>query len=155
MIYSSSTPLTDQTTIEILDSSSNGNQNSIGMFLYAIEASETRRQYMSKLKTFFDFIELKGTLEEQSIQFVQKANNNSSSNGTNNNWTLVSIMHFINYQKERVTKREITDATLRNYYKPIQRFCEMNDISIGWKKVAKDIPHLLTRLMIGLLLSKR
>jgi hypothetical protein len=110
------------------------------MFLYAIKTPETRRQYMSKLKAFFDFLELTGTLEEQSIQFIQKANSiDGGGNGTN--WTLACIMRFINYPKERVAKREITETTLRNYYKPIKLFCGMNDISIGWKKVAKGIPR--------------
>jgi len=51
------------------------------------------------------------------------------------------VIRFINFQKERVTNSEITESTLRNYYKPIKLFCEMNDIQLAWKKIAKGIPR--------------
>lgn len=56
-------------------------------------------------------------------------------------WALTSIIQFISYQKARVAKKEITEFTLRNYYKPIKLFCEMNDIQLGWRKIAKGIPY--------------
>jgi len=51
------------------------------------------------------------------------------------------VIHFVNFQKGRVTKKEITESTLRNYYKPIKLFCEMNDIGLSWKKIAKALPR--------------
>jgi len=110
------------------------NQDPIGMFLYAIRAKETRRQYTSKLKAFFDHLGLEGTLDEQASQFVREC-------GKDGNWALNSVIRFINFQKERVTNSEITESTLRNYYKPIKLFCEMNDIQLAWKKIAKGIPR--------------
>lgn len=103
------------------------------MFLYAIRAEETRRQYTAKLKAFFDFLGLKGSLEEQAAQFIRQSIRNSD-------WVMTSLVRFINHQKERVSKKEITESTLRNYYKPIKLFCEMNDIQLNWKKIAKGIP---------------
>lgn len=117
--------LTDQA--EILGIS---NQDPIGMFLYAIRAEETKRQYPSKLKAFFDYLDLKGSFEDQAKQFVTRSIKDS-------NWTMTSLMRFINFQKERVLKKEITESTLKNYYKPIKLSCEMNDIQLSWKKIGK------------------
>ena len=47
---------------------SSGN-DPMGMFLYAIKAKETKRQYTSKLKAFFDYLGLGGDLNEQAAQF--------------------------------------------------------------------------------------
>lgn len=38
-------------------------------------------------------------------------------------------MKFTYFQKERVDRKEITGATVRNYVKSIKLFCEMADIS--------------------------
>ncbi len=39
-----------------------------------------------------------------------------------------------------VAEKEITAGTLRNYYKPIKLFCDMNDILVNWKIVKRGIP---------------
>ncbi len=44
-------------------------------------------------------------------------------------------------QKDRAEKKEISEATVPNYFKPIKLFCEMNDISLNWKKIGRRIPH--------------
>ena len=106
----------------------------MAMFLYAIKAKETKRQYISKLQAFFDYLNLQGELNEQAAQFVDRSLKEAG-------WAMASLMRFINLQKERVSRKEITEATLRNYYKPIKLFCEMNDIEISWKKIAKGIPR--------------
>jgi integrase len=43
--------------------------------------------------------------------------------------------------KERVERKEITGATIRNYVKSIKLFCEMNDILIPWKKITRGLPR--------------
>jgi hypothetical protein len=43
--------------------------------------------------------------------------------------------------KERVERKEISGATLRNYVKTIKLFCEMNEILIPWKKVTRGLPR--------------
>ena len=50
-------------------------------------------------------------------------------------------MQYIEYQKERVEKGEIKESTINNYYKSIKLFCEMNDIILNWKKIAKGKPQ--------------
>ena len=47
-------------------------QDPIDMFLFVLRAPETKRQYMSRLRIFFDYIGLKGGIEEQAEQFVAR-----------------------------------------------------------------------------------
>lgn len=110
------------------------NQEPLAVFLFALRADETKRMYTRKLKAFFDFLEIEGDLEEKSRAFVMQATKDL-------NWALVSLMRFITFQKERVTRKEISESTLRNYHKPIKLFCEMNDIQINWKKVTRGLPR--------------
>lgn len=56
------------------------------------------------------------------------------------NWVFRSIVGFIQIQKERVDKKEITGSTIRNYVKAIKLFTEMNDILISWKKITRGLP---------------
>jgi hypothetical protein len=107
------------------------------MFLFALRAPETKRQYMSRLHIFFDYIGLKGDIEEQADQFVVQSVKDPT-------WAIGCLMRFIRHQKERVQKKEITEASLRNYYKPIKLFCEVNDVTLSWKKIAKGIPRART-----------
>jgi hypothetical protein len=50
-------------------------------------------------------------------------------------------MQYIEHQKERVEKGEIKESTINNYYKSVKLFCEMNDILLNWKKIAKGKPQ--------------
>jgi hypothetical protein len=50
------------------------------------------------------------------------------------------IIKFLEFQKERVEKWDITGATLRNSVKSLKLFCEMTDIPISWKKITRGLP---------------
>ena len=56
------------------------------------------------------------------------------------NWSLNSILKFVQFQKYRVDKKEISGATVRNYVKSIKLFCEMADMPIPWKKITRGLP---------------
>jgi hypothetical protein len=58
----------------------------------------------------------------------------------NGNWMLNNILKFVQYQKDRVDRKEITAARIRNYVKSINLFCEMADIPIPWKKITRRVP---------------
>ncbi len=110
--------------------------NPMSVFMYALRAPESRRQYPGRLKVFLDYLGLEGTIEEQAKQFVKKAAKNPK-------WLHESLMNFILYQKERVNRKEISEGTIGNYYKAIKLFCEMNfdQPLINWKKIARGLPR--------------
>jgi integrase len=87
------------------------------------------------MKTFFNFINIppNGSLEEQCNIFAAKGLEDHK-------WAFHNIIKFLQYEKERVEKEEITGATLRNFVKTIKLFCEMSDIPIQWKKITRGLP---------------
>jgi hypothetical protein len=104
------------------------------LFVFAMNAAQTKEKYTTRLDRFFRFIAIPGsTIEERCKIFVEKGKNN-------NDWVLYDIRKFLQFQKERVEKKEISGATLRNYIKSIKLFCEMNDILIPWKKLTRGLP---------------
>lgn len=110
--------------------------NAYFMFTYGIRSPLTRKYYERRLKTFFDFIDLQGTtIEERCNTFAERAIRD-------NTWALNCIIKFLQFQKERVERKEITAATLRNFVKAIKLFCEMSDIQIQWKKITRGFPKV-------------
>jgi hypothetical protein len=107
------------------------------MFVYAIRSALTRDYYLRRLRRFFDFINLEkqATIEERCNLFAGRGK-------TDPDWAFNRIMGFFQFQKERVEKREITGATLRNFVKAIKLFCEMSDIPVPWKKIARGLPKI-------------
>jgi hypothetical protein len=106
------------------------------LFKYAVRTEITRRYYERWIRTFFDFIgiSLGTTTEERCNLFAQKGK-------IDMNWALSNILKFVYYQRERVDKKEISGATVRNYTKIIRLFCEMADIPIQWKKITRGLPR--------------
>jgi integrase len=103
-------------------------------FLYALKAPDSKRQYPRRLEYFFDYLGLKGTLKEKCLTFYNQAK-------TDLRYTQHQLMLYIEYQKERAEKGEIAESTINNYYKSIKLFCEMNDLLLNWKKIAKGKPQ--------------
>ncbi len=107
------------------------------MFKYAIKTEITRKYYERRLKKFFDFIEFESI--EKDIEY--RCNKFAERSKGNVNWALSQIIRFLQYQKERVEKKEITSGTLKNFVKSLKVFCEMSDISIPWKKIIRGLPN--------------
>ena len=80
-----------------------------------------------------DYLKLPGRLDEQAKQFLTNAR-------TNPRWAQESLMSFIEFQKERVTRNEISESTITNYYKATKLFCVMNDLVLNWKKICRGLP---------------
>jgi hypothetical protein len=55
-------------------------------------------------------------------------------------WFTEALIDYIVDYKQKVEKKEIVAGTLRNYYKPIKLFCDMNNILLNWKLIARGIP---------------
>lgn len=104
------------------------------VFKYALKAPESQRQYPRRLKIFLDYLGLEGNLEQQAEQFYLTAISNHA-------WVEESLMAFIAYEKERSKNGEISDSTIPNYYRATKLFCEMNDITLNWKKIARGLPR--------------
>jgi len=106
------------------------------LFIFAMNAPQTREKYITRLDRFFRFVNVQGaTIEERCRSF------NDTAKKDNNKWVLNNILRFLQIYKERVERREISGATLRNYVKSIKLFCEMNDILIPWKKITRGLPR--------------
>jgi hypothetical protein len=107
------------------------------LFVFAINAEQTREKYITRMKKFLEIIgidqEKKLTMQERCKVFKDKAR-------SENEWLLNVIIQFLQYQKSRVSRREITGSTLRNYVKVLKLFCEMNDLFVPWKKLTRGLP---------------
>jgi integrase len=103
-------------------------------FLYALKAPDSKRQYPRRFEYFLDYLGLQGTLKEKCNIFYEQAKQDIL-------WTQHQIMQYIEFQKERAEKGEIAESTINNYYKSVKLFCEMNDIVLNWKKIAKGKPQ--------------
>jgi integrase len=104
------------------------------LYIYAMKAPMTRDRYQTRLAKFLTFIGIAGnTVQEQSRAFAKKGKDDSI-------WALNSVLKFVQFQKDRVDKKEISGATVRNYVKSIKLFCEMADMPIPWKKITRGLP---------------
>jgi hypothetical protein len=121
-------------------SKSKSNSPALNSFIYALKSSEAQRQYCMRLRLFFDFLGLHGSLEEQAETFLQKLKDNDDDDGHGGvRWTQDSIINFVNHHKQRALRKELAAGTLNNYFMAVKLFCEMNDIgatTINWKRIA-------------------
>jgi integrase len=101
--------------------------------MYALKAPETRRQYPQRFKMFLDYLKLQGSLEKQARQFLSKARNDPQ-------WAEENFMQFIGFQIDRVKREEISESTISNYYKATKLFCEMNNLTLNWKRIRRGLP---------------
>jgi hypothetical protein len=88
-------------------------------FMYGMRAHETRRKYVPIVEKFFDFLGFKGAIEQKAEDFMAKASGN-------NPWVSESLLKFITYQKSRAERGEISEATVRNFFKPVKLFLDPN-----------------------------
>ena len=111
--------------------------NPYQMFAYSIRSELTRKYYERRLNRFFDFIEF-----EANAVLEQRCNNFAVKGKSDINWALNKIMTFLQFQKERSQRGEITPATLGNLVRAIKLFCEMSDIQIPWKKITRGLTRI-------------
>jgi integrase len=104
------------------------------LFIFALNSPSTKEKCVPRLNRFFEFINLNGTMQEKSLIFVKNANEQPS-------WALGSVIKFLQMNKARVERKEITAATLLNSVKVIKLFCEMNDVLLPWKRITRGLPR--------------
>jgi hypothetical protein len=107
-------------------------------FLFALKSPESKRQYPRRLKMFFEFeFDKTLSLEAQASLFLKQAS--KGKNGIQ--WATQYFIRFLNYQKDRAQKGEISESTIPNYYKAAKLFCVMNDLIVNWQKIGKGVPY--------------
>jgi hypothetical protein len=79
-------------------------------------------------------LRLAGSLEDQAKQFLVKTKESHQ-------WAEDALIGFISYELERAKRRKISESTIPNYYRATKLFCEMNDIILNWKKIARGLPR--------------
>ena len=104
-------------------------------FFDAIRSPITRHKYEKRLDLFFRDIKTDGSdLEARARSFSRQAR-------SDNQWATQAINGYMRKQKERAERHEIAESTVPNFLKPIKLFCEMNDITLNWKKISRRIPR--------------
>ena len=106
------------------------------LYMFAVKSPITRQKYQKRLAKFLDSISLDQddkTIEQRALRFGETGSKDP-------NWAFISIVKFVQSQRDRVNRKEITGATVRNYIKSIKLFCEMADISVPWKKITRGLP---------------
>jgi integrase len=105
------------------------------LYLYSMKSPITKQKYQRSLERFLDFIGIKGnSLEDKAKAFILKGQ-------IYNAWAFNSALSFLRYQKERVDRKEVTGATVRNYVKSMKLFCEISDVPIIWSKLTRGLPR--------------
>jgi hypothetical protein len=85
------------------------------MFLFALRSPKTREKCTGRLRMFFDFIGIPGnSMVERSKVFCDRAKN--IDNSTSSGWAFTSIIQYMQHQKERAERKEITAGTVKNYF---------------------------------------
>lgn len=107
----------------------------MGLFLYGIKSPVTKDRYLRRLGHFFDFMELQGKIDDQAKSLITQIKENEPT------WISTKIMNYIQYHKERAERGELSDATVRNYYKPVKLFLDMNEVVLPWKKITRGLPR--------------
>lgn len=72
-------------------------------------------------------------MQERCSTFAKKAKDQPS-------WAVSSVIKYLQMNKDRVEKKEITAATLHNNVKVLKLFSEMNDILLPWKRITRGLP---------------
>src|SRR5215469_6826514 len=108
------------------------------MFKFSVRSETTRKYYERRIRLFLDFVnfglENKNNMEERCNEFAYKG-------GSEVKWAVEQVIWFLQFQKDRVEKSEITPSTLSNYVKSLKLFCDVCDIAIPWKKIIRGLPR--------------
>jgi hypothetical protein len=124
-------------TINTTTATTTPNKPSI-ICLYVPKFSSYQKTIPKKVKAFFDYIGLPGkNLEEQGQVFLDKARENQQ-------WAEENILLFLDFQKQRVLRKELAAGTLKNLCLAIKTFYDAHDDllpSLNWKRLSRALPR--------------
>jgi hypothetical protein len=93
-------------------------QSPYSAFVMAIRSPITRQKYVQRLQYFLSFLDInEGNIESNCNILAKKSKADLQ-------WLINGLMGYLQIHRQRVERREISGATLRNYLKPIKLFCE-------------------------------
>jgi len=119
----------------IIDGKNVNNKNrTTGKFLVC-NRPITKDRYKRRLGDFFKFLEIDDDLKFQAKYFMVQSNEKGKQ------WVFVNVMNFLSFHKERVECGEIANLTIRNYYKPLKLFLEINNFELSWKRIGWCLPR--------------
>jgi integrase len=111
-------------------------EDPLASYFYAIKSKATKRQYIFKLRSYFNYLGIQGDdLQDQTARFLAQASKDHS-------WAQGCLIGFITHLKKQVENKEITGGTLKNYYASIKLFHEQNDLQVNWKKISRGLPEV-------------
>jgi hypothetical protein len=83
------------------------------IYLYTPRSHSTREMYLRRLRRFFDAINIEGSTFGARCNLFAKGREDPS-------WAFNCILRFVQSQKDRVDRKEITGGTFRNCVKVIK-----------------------------------
>ena len=92
--------------------------NAYSLFVYAVRSQVTKDYYLRRLRISL-IIQIYNLIKPWKRDVITSLGMEQMIH-----WAFNVIIRFLQYQKERVEKEEITGATLRNFVKAIKLFCE-------------------------------
>jgi hypothetical protein len=103
-------------------------------FIMAIRSPVTREKYLQRLGYFLSYVGINdGNIENRCNHLGQKSKADPI-------WLANNLVRYLYIQRQRAERREISEATLRNYIKPIKLLCEQLEISLPWKRITRGMP---------------
>lgn len=109
-------------------------------FEYAISSVQTKEYYHRNLEKFLMFLDINSSEDlELGVNLLYDL---IKKEGTE--WFSDCLEDYISFLKNKVNSKQISAGTLRNYYKPVKLFCDMNDILLNWKRISRGIPSTRT-----------
>jgi hypothetical protein len=93
------------------------------LFLFAMRSPKTREKCIGRFRMFFDFINIsEGPMENRCLVFYERATEDPR-------WAYRSIIRYLQTQKERCERKEITAGSLKKRFQAVKLFCEMNGVA--------------------------
>lgn len=113
------------------------------LFEQGIRAKETKTKYTNTLRRILcEVLEevLEGTFEQRATRLVREGKKNPI-------WVRNVILQISKKQRERTAlPRDHPDyfnpSSMRNFFKPIKKLLDMNDVNLSWKRIYATFPEI-------------
>jgi hypothetical protein len=128
-------------SVAVTKGSSSSSSSVLNSFIYALRSPESQKEYPRRLRLFFNFLGLPGSIEDQAEIFLDKATRQQQQNPQ---WVQESIISFVSYLRKRVSvDKDLAASTLNTYFMAVKLFYEMNDLAtaINWKRITRGLPR--------------